>query len=232
MGIMWEALRADRLVALVRFVGVVVGIWGIYLTAPEAWRDLRRRVVGTLREQYQQDRAALRERMSRLVDLGRRLLRRPINITAYPEPIESAQSIGDNVTSTATEAAEVWSPQVDGQIEILRARIANLAAEVGELRVQQAQGINDLRMALAATADEQAEKLDALRTEQRRKEAALLDINVRGLPLVGVSILLSGLPDPLVRWWPAATLLLAIAILLVLGVGFGRPRTETPVTES
>lgn len=214
---------ADGLLSLVRTVGVLVGLWGSYVTAPDAWRELVSSALRALKDQWHEDVARLhvvRHRVSLFVN---RLLRRPAATTTHPIGIPDSVSISDQVTITVTEEANVWSEQVEGQIEILRARTERLKDDLRTLRSQQARGIDELRAALSASDVERTAALDALRQEQRRKEAALLAINVRGLPLIGLSLLLSGLPDAMLRWAPASLALLVITGVLVLVVGLGRP---------
>lgn len=121
-------------------------------------------------------------------------------------------------------SGSVWSDDPAQQLEILRQRTESLDRALQAVRVADHSDLAGIRAEVAALRNEHTMAFDDLRAEREERDRVTLRFNARGLPLIGASIILSGLPDPVVSnpWfaWP----LLAGATLATVAVVRG-PRS-------
>lgn len=209
MGTMWEALKDDWLLASVRFAGVAVGIFGAGIASPDAARAVGRTI-----------RSYVAARWWRL----RALLRIPNHRDIYlADSVGASDAFGRN-TVTVEDSGSVWSDDPADQMEILRQRTERLERALQAVRVANHNDVAGVRAEVAALRNEHSTAFADMRAEQDERDRQTLRFNARGLPLIGASIILSGLPDPIVsNPWVACPLLVAATIATVAVVGGPHP---------
>jgi hypothetical protein len=209
MGTMWEALKEDWLLALVRFLGVAVGILGTGIASPDAARAVSRTVRSYVVACWLRLRALLRIPKHRDIHLA--------------DSVGASDALG-RLTVTAEASGSVWSDDPAEQVEILRQRTESLDRALQAVRVANHNDLASIRAEVAALRNEHSTAFADMRAEQDERDRQTLRFNARGLPLIGASIILSGLPDPIVSnpWfsWP---LLVAATIATVAVVGGPKP---------
>lgn len=206
MSTTWSALGSEWLLALVRTVAVVVGILGTGIAAPTAvrtvWDTTRRPIVSA----WYRLRARLGFPSHRNIDLA--------------DGSTSLQGFG---TLTASgEATSHWPEDPSEQVEQLRLRTESLEKALNTLRVANHAEIQALRAEIEGVRTHHETQVEALRAEQQERDREDLRVNARGLPLIGASIVLSGLPDPVVAnpWfaWPLLALSMIVSVVVVRGL--------------
>lgn len=206
---MWEALKEDWLLALVRFLGVAVGILGTGIASPDAARAVGRTVRSYVVACWLRLRALLRIPKHRDIYLA--------------DSVGASDALG-RLTVTAEASGSVWSDDPAEQVEILRQRTESLDRALQAVRVANHNDLASIRAEVAALRNEHSTAFADMRAEQDERDRQTLRFNARGLPLIGASIILSGLPDPIVSnpWfsWP---LLVAATIATVAVVGGPKP---------
>jgi hypothetical protein len=132
-----------------------------------------------------------------------------------------------NMTGNLTVTAEGWTWIPDAplpeQIERLRQRTEVLSDRINRVRQEYRQDLDALRASLNAAIAQHQQELDALRTlhQQRERQAAKFD--AAGLPLIGVGIAMTGLPNQAVQFWWISGLLFAITAVVLIST-FNRLR--------
>lgn len=185
------------LVDFVRVVGVAFGLWGAILTVPSAAKRVGRDFATLSRRLW----AWVRGRQAVNVHAGVAK-----GTVAFGTPI----AIGESRLPSTLEG------DIDAQIGQLREFANGLAGRVTAVQRDLAEQINALRHSLDALQADHAAFAAKLEAAQRQAARETLTINASGLPLIGLSILLSGLPDvwlecPWVSW-----ALLALAVVLAV----------------
>lgn len=201
MSAMWEALKDDWLLAVVRFAGVAVGILGTAIASPDAARAVGRTV-----------RSYAMARWSRLQALLHMPQRRDIYLA---DGVSGSDAFG-SVTVNTEASGSVWSDDPAQQLEILRQRTESLDRALQAVRIANHNDLAGIRAEIAALRSEHTTAFDDLRAEQEERDRQTIRFNARGLPLIGASIILSGLPDPVVSTpWFAWPLLVGAAIATI-----------------
>ncbi|TWP37957.1 hypothetical protein [Leekyejoonella antrihumi] len=133
--------------------------------------------------------------------------------------------------SVAAEGS-IWSDDVAEQIKILRKRGECLAESVEALRAEHGQRLDGLEAALVGDRAANEEALADMREQQAERDRQSRAIDARGLPLIGVSFLLAGLPDPIVaeRWLGGLLIAFAVVVSVAVGVPWGRQRRRGGVS--
>lgn len=183
------------LVEIVRVMGVALGLWGAILTVPGAATRVGRDFATLGRKLW--------ERIS-----GRRSANMHVGAARGTITAGTPIVIGESRLPSPLEG------DVSDQIEQLRQFANGLTGRISAVQCDLTGKINELKRSQRAAEAAHTATVVALKAERQRADQATLKINARGLPLIGLSILLSGLPDtwigcPWVGW-----LLLAMAGLL------------------
>jgi hypothetical protein len=202
------------LVEVVRYVGVGTGLVGAFVTAPSETRLL------------------LKDGLSALTTVRRFVLRHVPwyhrSATVHVSSIDGGVAFGGAHVAIHAEGW-VWAPDgpVADQIDALRRRTDSLRESITQVRTEHSRRIDDVSTRLDASDAEHRAAITSLRRlhDEREKRGARID--AAGLPLIGLSIVLSGLPDQAVRQAPVSAILLAItaAALILTGVRLRDPAT-------
>ena len=198
-------MRDDLRVALVEaihYVGVSVALVGAFVTAPSGTKAL----VGDIRRI---SRSSWRFFLNHLP-----WHRRP----STARMLAATGTIHFAGTATLTVDGWGWRPEAPlaEQLEDLRQRTETLSERIRQQDAGRRQATEALRREFAATTAELEIAISAAHRaiEERDRDTALVDAT--GLPLIGVGILLSGLPDQAVgHWWVSAPLLLLAALVTI-----------------
>ncbi|MCQ9162966.1 hypothetical protein [Arthrobacter sp. STN4] len=188
------------LVDFVRVVGVAFGLWGAILTVPGAAKRVGR------------DFATLSRRVWAWV-------RRRQSVNVHAGAARGTVTFGTPIAIGESRLPSPLAGEVGAQIEQLRAFANGLAGRVTALQRDLAEQINALRHSLDALRLAHDAAMTKLEAERRQADQSTLTINARGLPLIGLSILLSGLPDTwIVGPWVAWFLLASAALLTIITI--------------
>jgi len=198
------------LVDVTRCVGVAVALLGSLVVAPGGVRHL----VSTWTGWSGRQRRRVRRQAARFLPF----LREHATVSARAV----AASAGIAVSAEVAGSITVWKPNapVDERIELLRGRILELEGMIRGAEFAIRQESNDRRSQVAALENAFAEEVNKLRQliDEHHEQAAAID--GRGLPLIGMGILLSGIPDILARapygfgWsFPALGVLSALTVV-------------------
>jgi Zn-ribbon protein, possibly nucleic acid-binding len=160
-----------------KFVGVFIALVGAFITAPDGARLVFRSSAAWARKQINR-------------------FRKPPTKTIQ---VSAAGFAGITGTVTMTATGRVWDPNapVDERIETLRSYISDVETRlsatinrVTEERAAREKAIEDLSRTLHAKVDELYQLL-----KEKEEQTAIID--GRGLPVIGVGILLTGIPEAL-----------------------------------
>lgn len=201
MSTMWADLQ-NVLLPAVRVVGVALGVWGAVMVSPDAARE----VASTVATNWLRLRARLGF---------------PRNRTVQASGHAAAASVATGAGVAFDARVLVWPNDAAGQIEILRQRTDTLDDAVATLRTdhkEQIARVNDKIEGVRAAHRAAIAGLEARQQEQKRTD---LKVNARGLPLIGASIVLSGLPDAVMGnpWVDIVALLLAAVVAVAVWRG-------------
>jgi hypothetical protein len=192
-----------RVVEAVRYVGVVVAVLGAFITAPSG--------TGLLVDDFAKGRRAVWQFVLRHIPWHHR----PATLNLSGHAVGSTSVVGN-----ATVMAEGWAwmpgaPPAE-QIERLRQRSEILSDRINQVRQQYRKDLDALRADLTAALGQHQQQLDSLRAlhTQRERQAATFD--AAGLPLIGVGIAMTGLPNQAVQHWWISGLLFAITALVLI----------------
>jgi hypothetical protein len=179
----------SKLEAINRWVGVVVAFFATVLVAPGAAAHL----VHEAYDIASRSLARARTWLSRLIPCLR--TKRQGTVVA----LTATASIG---LVTGQASARVWSPSESAEvrIEMLRALVSEVEGKLRSVSRQVSQLADQQRTALADVEHKLRNELAQLRRVTVRKEAEATRINARALPVIGVGIFLSGVPEDLAKW--------------------------------
>jgi len=146
-------------------------------------------------------------------------VRRQKPVTIHVASAVGLSGEGGLTTSLERRLPSHLSGDVTAQIEKLTEFANGLSETIGALERDVTQQLGELRRAQAAARAAHSDFEAKMAAEQRRADQATLMINARGLPLIGLSILLSGLPDTWIgEHWVGGVLLTASAVLVAVTV--------------
>lgn len=186
------------LIEIVRIVGVALGLWGAILTVPGA----ATRVGRDFKFLGQKVWAWIRRRRPTTVHAGVAV---------------GLSGMGGLAVGSERRLPSPLPGDVSAQIRLLTEFVNGLAGTIGALDRDLTMKIVELQQTQVAAQVAHtalAAKLDA---ERQLAEKSSLTINARGLPLIGLSILLSGLPDTWVgNPWVLGVLLAVSGLLIVI----------------
>lgn len=197
---MWSGLVAEPWVSMVRIAGVGLALWGTWVTSPDALRQAARDAKRPLHS---------------LARIWRRVLRRD---DTGPEASRASSQLSDLGAVGDALQADRWSTDPARQIEILKHQLGALRSEVGAVKESVRREAHERASDVAQLREEQSAAVAGLRDDITERDRATLRLNARGLPILGAAIVLSGLPDPLVRNAIVAGVLLATSLLLLIWV--------------
>jgi hypothetical protein len=210
MGTLWGALKDDWLLASVGFAGVTVGIFGAGIASSDAAR-----AVGRTSRSY------VATRWWRLPAL----LRIPDHRDISTWPTVSARLMPSGGTRSLWKPPAPSGPTTQPTKWRSSASVPrDLSAPYKPCESPTTTTLAGVRAEVAAVRNEHSTAFADMWAEQDERDRQALRFNARGLPLIGASIILSGLPDPIVRNpWVACPLLVAATIATVAVVGRPQP---------
>lgn len=191
------------LLQTVRVLGVVLGLAGTFIVSREAvW-------------------AALTAPLKLAVSVKTRVLvwcGRPTRGNVFSTTGMSSFTVG-----SSADAMQAWPDGADAeaQIDVLRARTEALDAALRQLRIANHSMIDELRGDMHRRFEEHEQARVAIIEDIEQERRTNLAVNARGVPLLGWSIVLSGVPDwaltPVV-----SCVLIAASCLLTVGTMFSK----------
>lgn len=189
-----------------RWVGVGIAVLGAVVVAPSGTRLLVRSAWVWLRRQG----ARTRGQLARFLPF----LRRDLNVQGVTASIGVGLGVG-----TLTGSGRAWHPtaSVDERIEALHQHITEVEGQLIEVSQQLSQETSKRERALAeleAGLSAKTAELCRLLEEQEHRAAR---VDARGLPVIALGIVLSGIPDQLASipygiGWVAPVLGIAAAV--------------------
>lgn len=120
--------------------------------------------------------------------------------------------------SADAELTSSWPDTPEQQIDWLRRRTDRLGERIEGVRKDAREALADVNARVDALRDEHSRAVSELRERQDEQAARDLHLNSLGLPLIGASIVLSGLPDAIAGQPVVATLLLLATVVVTLAV--------------
>ena len=215
----WRAVHPDAagetLADWVRRVGVVAAVFGTAVAAPEGTARLWRWIASPLRWVWQK----VRPWLARYLPFLRR------NVTAYPKTAGGAAVMGAfGIRATGF----VWNPNasLEDQVKLLQDRLQEFHALIFTETEKVRQEARAADAELRQTIEQQAGEFRALHEGHEaahmaaRRQTARVD--ARGVVLLGLGIVMTGIPDGLARFtwlgWLAIVGALAVTIWFVTWV--------------
>jgi hypothetical protein len=169
-----------------RWVGVGIALVGCLVVAPAGTGLLWHTAAGWTHQRGHQ----LRGRLARVLPFLRR------DATIRPNTVSAVAAVA---TATVTVSGRVWTPSapVDERIEALRQHIAEVEGRLNEITSKLNAEREARERAVAELKQTLKEETAALcrQLEERERDSARID--ARGLPVIGLGVLLSGVPDEL-----------------------------------
>lgn len=182
------------LLHVTRVVGVICGVTGTYIIAPGAFAELMRSTFQWLRGSGARARRVAVRALSGARNalppwLGKLLPRRQHKRTV----VDGSGSGEASADASVTRGFEVWEPDapLERKIEVLRSNLQNTRAWLQGLEGQVADTQTKFHAAIAHEGKRVDDLLDEIRLASRRQ----LSLNARGLPVVAIGIVLTGVPD-------------------------------------
>ncbi|MCZ9880537.1 hypothetical protein [Arthrobacter sp. B2a2-09] len=195
----WQNAGMDALLLeeLIKWTGIGVALAGAILTSPDGTRRLVR---------------------------GLWLWIQKVFLRRVPQPAHNATvTMESHLTGRDSLTAELmWGPDspLDHRIEILRGRIEGLKAELTDMKSELGGRLNVHDQILAQLSADIDETRRMLHTRIDISEEKSAQIDAFGLPIIGLGILLSGVPQELaaVAWLgvplTAFSIVMTIAVLV------------------
>jgi hypothetical protein len=167
-----------------RWVGVAIALVGSVVIAPSGTVLLWRSATDWMRQRKHH----LRGHLARFLPF----LRRDVNI--HVSSVSGMASGAVNVTLTAS--GRVWQPSasVDERIEALRKHITEVDGRLNDVARKLGEETTDRQRVFGELHRTLEEKTAELRRMLEEKERESARVDARGLPVVGLGILLSGVP--------------------------------------
>lgn len=204
-----EGMDDPELIAGVnRWVGVVIAVVGSLVVSPSASSKLWRSTVLSVKQGGRRVQSGLAWAFPRLFPTRR---------------VVSDVKIGTGAvaaTSTMMAAAgHQWSPgaSLEVRLEQLRQHLLAVEHRLGEAQQQLRREVADRATAVAQVLQSLTTEVNALRGHLVHQERQATDFTADGLPVLGVGVLLSGVPEDLARLpTPLAWALPLIGVLIAL----------------
>jgi hypothetical protein len=203
-----------------RWVGVSMALVGAFVVAPSGTTELFESAWRWLEKTG-------RQALSQLARLLR-FRKQDVNVVAPSAGVMSSS----NVSATLTAAGRVWNPTapLDERIAALRQHIVDVEGKVNEASQQLRQETSDRQRDLAKLQETLHTEIAEIRRLIADEERQSVLIDARGLPVLALGILLSGIPDelasiPLYLGWlfPVGGVTLAVRAVSPLLRGWFRP---------
>jgi hypothetical protein len=189
--------------------GVLEGAGGVIVTAPGALQRFWAEIVGWLRSGW------------RWV-LHHWPWHHPPAQTIYPTGIGSAGVVG-HATMTAEGYAWPTAGSTDDRVEVLRKRSDALEVKIRQLRSDHDQRLHALSAEIAKLHSSHRQELAKISAELAAREQKAAMIDATGLPVIGAAIVLSGVPDTVLRHSTVSiALLVSAGIVSVTAFGLWR----------
>lgn len=190
----------------IRRVGVFVALIGTAAAAPDGAVQLCRAALTMLHAAWAKVRAGL----ARLLPC---LANRVTGAAALA-------SSGTLTVSGDAGAPLVWSDDAppDEKIHLLHQDILRVSQDVNTLRRETRQADAELRQMIQHRADQLRTDSDALRAWLHAQERRAVRVDARGVVLIGIGVIMTGMPDGLARvpWLVLALALIATAVIVQL----------------
>ena len=114
------------------------------------------------------------------------------------------------------------------QLEMLWKEISRLHRKIGDVTEDARRRHSELAGSLQSAASELQTAHQDLRSRWEEEKRRSVHIDARGLPLIGLGILMTGVPDGLAAWDWFGWLVTAVAVILTLWLG-AMPLTQTVI---
>lgn len=172
-----------------RYLGVLVAVCGAFLTSPDGTRRL---LTGLW-----DDVLSARRWVARHLPWRRRGQEGVLRVG--PPPTFTMRA----VAPTFTTGDWGWSPDapVDERVDWLYRQVARIDGLVSTIREQTYEEIRRVRDECLSITDTHRAMLEQIRTEHDRHRETSVRIDAASLPLIGLGIVLTGMPDQAMRWW-------------------------------
>lgn len=192
------------MVESIRYLGVAEAFLGTFATVPHVWPIYARRVRRLI--------AHARGRLARWLPF----LRRHAQVF-----VGDAIGISSGVGSAIGSGYAGWDANAtaDERLDWLHQETERLGESIRTVDIAHRDANAALRNDLTDTSSRLDAKLTGLQTGIENREQAAANIDAEALPIVGLGILLSGLPDAAVNVTPIAVVLLVVGgIALLFGL--------------
>lgn len=182
----------------VRLASALVGLVGAYVVAPDAWRQFARWWVKPVWTFIR----------SHLPGGTRRV-----------QMFDAALRAEGTLTATARAGGSIWKPDasIPEQIELLRKRMDELDKSIDALRTTVDQKERELVAQIGHVKDDLAREIAELSKRLQSYQEAKSNIDAIGFPVIGVSLVLAGLPEAWLCHLSVAITCLAVAGLVAIG---------------
>ncbi len=219
MALHWQAVHpappAATLADWVRRVGVVAAVFGTAVAAPEGTARLWRWITGPVRWAWRK----VRPWLARYLPFLRR------SATVYPNTASGAAVIGAvGVRATGF----TWNPNapLEDQVRLLHEQMiefhALVFAETDKARQEALEGDAELRQMIEQHAGELRALHEAHQAAHVAAQRQAARVDARGVVLLGLGVVMTGVPDGLARFawlgWLVIAGALAVTIWFVLWV--------------
>lgn len=173
------------LVDLTRWVGTGIAVVGAFVVSPQGTVELWQAIVRWLRARERQAEAIVRK-------LGRR----PKSVTIRPAPARGSAT-GGWATVTSANGTAPWtkSTPVDERVEQLWREHSQLRETVNRDRQQLSQQIGGIRAELRRLGGQVDQGLRQIGDKIEGQKRAAAKVDARSLPVIGLGIVLTGIPD-------------------------------------
>ena len=212
---------AATLADWVRRVGVVAAVFGTAVAAPEGTARLWRWITGPVRWAWRK----IRPGLARYLPFLRR------SATAYPKAANGAAAVG---TAGVRATGFTWNPDapLEDQVRLLRDRMIEFHAliftETDKARQEAREGDAKLRQMIEQHAGELRALHEAHQAAHVVAQRQAARVDARGVVLLGLGVVMTGVPDGLARFawfgWLVIAGALAVTIWFALWVIHDRRR--------
>ncbi|ALE04751.1 hypothetical protein AL755_03420 (plasmid) [Arthrobacter sp. ERGS1:01] len=196
------------IVEVVRVFGVVLGLYGAFLTVPGA--------TSRIRDDY----SVLGRNLRKLGQTLWELLLNRKSVSVHVAAASATAGAHAPTVSGDTRSLQPLEGDIEARIEQLWANDEWLDQRIKDVQQSLYKQVSEINQTLKVAQDSTENALSRLRAEGQEDKRLALVISARGLPMIGLSILLLGLPDGWVGngWvgWPmavAASLLIVVEVL-------------------
>jgi hypothetical protein len=175
----------------VRWAGVVVAIIGTAVAAPAGTALIWRRVRSGLQKAVRKVHVFL----ARFLPFLRR------SATVHGVTAMGKMRMGGSATATVTPG---WDPStsLESQVQRLHEQMVWVYAEIDRARQDARDGDAELRQLIERHAGELQAADEAHRAEHRMDQRRAASVDAHGIFLLGLSVIMTGIPDELARFPP------------------------------